>query len=71
MKNELSNELDVVSMSDRELEAAWQSTADMIGKYVMRLWHCEPSQEQMFRDKATAMQDQQSVIQKEITKRHA
>ncbi len=71
MKNELSKDKDVTNMSDVELESAWQLSADMIGQYAMKSWHESPEGEQFWRDKATAMQDRQSVIQKEITKRHA
>lgn len=55
--------------SDEELESAWQASATKIGVYAMKSWHCPPEEEEKFRTLATKAQDEQSVIQKEITRR--
>lgn len=55
--------------SDDELENAWQSSANMIGMYIQKSWSCTPEDEQKWRDEAIKMQDRQSLIQLEITRR--
>jgi len=56
-------------MSDSELESAWQSSADVIGMYAMKSWHCPKNEEQQWRDKAEETQALQGIIQNEITRR--
>ncbi len=56
-------------MTDSQLESAWQGAADLVGVYAMKSWDCPPSDEKMWRDKAYQVQQEQSKIQSEITRR--
>ena len=62
--------LKVDKMDNKELESAWQGSADMIGMFAQKSWHCKPEEEQHFRDLAELHQKKQSIIQEEITRRH-
>lgn len=52
-----------------DLEAAWQASANLIGSYAMKSWHCKPEEEAKYRKLAENAQNEQSEIQKEITRR--
>ena len=61
--------MDYTKLNDVELEASWQAIASTIGSYAMKSWHCPPEEELKFRKLAEEAQNEQSIIQDEITRR--
>ena len=62
--------LKVSKMDNVQLESAWQGSADMIGQFAQKSWHCKPEEEQHYRGLAELHQKKQSIIQSEITRRN-
>ena len=56
-------------LNDIDLESAWQASANTIGSYAMKSWHCPKNEEEKYRKLAEKAQNVQSEIQKEITRR--
>jgi len=58
-------------LSDQDLESKWQSSANMIGMYAMASWKKDISDEESKRlhDLAEKSQEEQGIIQAEITRR--
>jgi len=59
--------MNVKELSDQELESLWQLYANNIKETLTEYYKTENEE---LRTKAESYQDKQSVIQKEITRRH-
>jgi len=57
------------NMSNHDLENAWQSSANTIQFNALKSWHCSKEEESKYRKLAEQAQKEQSIIQKEITRR--
>ena len=61
--------LQVATVNGEELEQMWQSSANSIGEYAQKSWHCSPEDEKKWHALAVHHQNRQQVIQTEITRR--
>ncbi len=62
---------DLKVCSDDQLETMWQAKAEEIGSLAKASWHAEDDkQEHLLRERVLKAQEEQQVIQKEITRRH-